>query len=247
MMGEELFDPLDAEPIARKRLVLFYLVDVSGSMRGEKIGIVNQVMEEVIPELRNIGGADSDIHLAVITFGEGCQWMYSEPVSVETFRWERLSADGMTPMGAAFRELNSKMSRSAFLSAPHLSFAPVVFMLTDGYPTDDYASGLEALKGNKWFRSSLKIALGIGEAFDSEVLESFTGNPELVLKATNGKRLAEAIRFASVTSSAVGSRSIGFDPSGEMSEESCRLKEQAFIDMKNDALGDEDEESDSGW
>ncbi len=246
-MDEEIFDPLDAEPIARKRLVLFYLVDTSGSMAGEKIGIVNQVMEEVIPELRNIGGADSDIHLAVISFGEGCRWMHSEPVSVETFRWERLSAEGMTPMGAAFRELNSRMSRSAFLSAPHLSFAPVVFMLTDGYPTDDYLSGLEALKGNRWFRSSLKIALGIGESFDSEVLESFTGNPELVLKAASGKRLAELIRFATVTSSAVGSRSIGFDPAGEAGEESCRLKEQAFIDMKNDSLGPDDPMDDSGW
>ena len=119
-------------------------------------------------------------------------------------------------------------------------------MLTDGYPTDDYASGLEALKGNRWFRSSLKIALGIGDSFDSDVLESFTGNPELVLKASNGRQLAELIRFASITSSAVGSRSIGADSAAETSEESCRLKEQAFIDMKNDALGD-DGFSDSGW
>ena len=43
-MSDEVFDPLEAEPIARKRLVLFYLIDTSGSMDGDKIGIVNEVM-----------------------------------------------------------------------------------------------------------------------------------------------------------------------------------------------------------
>ena len=85
-MSDEVFDPLEAEPIARKRLVLFYLIDTSGSMDGDKIGIVNEVMEEVLPELRNIGGADSDIQLAVLTFGTGCSWMYSTPQSLESAR-----------------------------------------------------------------------------------------------------------------------------------------------------------------
>ena len=68
-MADEVFDPLEAEPIARKKLVLFYLIDVSGSMEGDKIGVVNQVMEEVIPEIRNVGGADSNIYLAILKFG----------------------------------------------------------------------------------------------------------------------------------------------------------------------------------
>ncbi len=250
-MADDVFDPLDAEPIARKRLVLFYLIDVSGSMSGSKIGIVNQVMEEVIPEIRNTGGADSDIQLAVLTFSDGCGWMYQEPVPVETFQWSRLSAGGMTSMGEAFEELNSKMSRSAFLSAPHLSFAPVVFLMTDGYPTDDTSAGLKALKENRWFRSSLKIALGIGD-FDRDVLLEFTGNPELVLQASTGKQLAQLIRFATVTSSTVGSRSIGYGDSDADTEESSRLKEKAFVDMKNDTFGPEGtlsdiDMSDSGW
>ncbi len=257
-MTDEVFDPLDAEPIARKRLVLFYLIDVSGSMDGDKIGVVNQVMEEVIPEIRNIGGADSDIQLAVLTFSSGCQWMYAEPVSVETFQWTRLTAYGMTEMGEAFEELNSKMSRQAFLSAPHLSFSPVVFFLTDGYPTDDAYGGLEKLKGNKWFRSSLKIALGVGD-FDEAMLEAFTGNRELVLRTATGKNLAQLIRFATISSSTIGSRSMGYGSDDAVSEESSALKEKAFIEMKKDAFGqsgspdgdtvskDDIDMDDSGW
>jgi uncharacterized protein YegL len=247
-MGNDSFDPLEAEPIARKKLVMFYLIDVSGSMSGEKIGIVNQVMEEVVPEIRNVGGADSDVHIAVLTFGSSCNWMHSEPISSETFSWKRLDANGMTQMGEAFCELDSKMSRKAYLSAPHLSFSPVVFLMSDGYPTDNIEEGLERLQSNKWFRSSLKIALGIGEDFDQSVLERFTGNPELVLKATTGRQLAAMIRFASVTSSAIGSKSMGFGSADNISEESCELKEKAFIEMKNDALDINDiDMDDSGW
>ena len=246
-MDGDSFDPLNAEPIARKKLVMFYLIDVSGSMAGEKIGIVNQVMEEVIPEIRNVGGADSDIHVAVLKFGSICEWMYPEPVSVESFSWARLGADGMTCMGEAFSELNSKMSRGSFLQSPHLSFSPVVFLLSDGYPTDAVDGPLSNLKGNKWFRSSLKIALGVGSDFDRSVLEAFTGNPELVLTATTGKQLAAMIRFASVTSSTIGSRSMGFG-SEQVSEESCKLKEKAFIEMKNDSVDIDDiDMDDSGW
>jgi uncharacterized protein YegL len=250
-MADEVFDPLEAEPIARKKLVLFYLIDVSGSMEGDKIGVVNQVMEEVIPEIRNVGGADSDIYLAVLKFGMETEWMYSEPQSIETFSWSRLDAGGMTPMGEAFRELNRKMSRGSFLSAPHLSFAPVVFMLTDGYPTDDAEGGLRELKENKWFRSSLKIALGVGD-FDESILCQFTGNPELVLKTATGKDLARLIRFAAISSSTIGSRSMGYGAGDSISEDSSELKEKAFIQMKKDALGEEPtiddlDMDDSGW
>ena len=51
--------------------------------------------------------------------------------------WARLRANGVTSLGAAFRELNQRMSRNGFLNSPSLSFAPVIFLMTDGYPSDD--------------------------------------------------------------------------------------------------------------
>ena len=37
------------EAIPRKSMVLFFLIDTSGSMSGSKIGAVNAAIEEVIP------------------------------------------------------------------------------------------------------------------------------------------------------------------------------------------------------
>ena len=67
------FDPLEVKPISKKNLVIFFLVDTSGSMSGKKIGTLNTTMEELLPELRGLGGATTDIKLAVMTFSSGCE------------------------------------------------------------------------------------------------------------------------------------------------------------------------------
>ena len=57
----------DAEEIAKKSMVLFFLIDCSGSMGGSKIGTVNSVMEELIPEITE--GSHSE--KAIISFTAG--------------------------------------------------------------------------------------------------------------------------------------------------------------------------------
>ena len=78
-------DPLNATGVSRKSLVIFFLIDTSGSMKGTKMGELNTAMEELVPEIRRIGEADTDVKVAVLTFSTGCAWMYPEPISVEEF------------------------------------------------------------------------------------------------------------------------------------------------------------------
>ncbi len=47
------------------------------------------------------------------------------------------------------------MSRKEFLSSPGSTFAPIVILLTDGEPTDNYKQGLEVLWGNNWSKTPL--------------------------------------------------------------------------------------------
>ncbi len=96
-------DPLSATGVSKKSLVIFFLIDTSRSMVGKKIGELNTVMEELIPEIRRVGEADTDVKIAVLTFGTQVRWMYSEPILIEDFEWARLRADGVTNMGEAFR------------------------------------------------------------------------------------------------------------------------------------------------
>ena len=201
-------DPLNATGVSRKSLVIFFLIDTSGSMKGTKMGELNTVMEELIPEIRRVGEADTDVKVAVLTFSSRVMWMYSEPIAIEDFEWTRLRADGVTSMGAAFKELSIRMSRNSFLNSPTLSFAPVIFLMTDGYPSDDYKAGLEALQKNTWYKYGLKTALGIGKEANDDMLAEFTGSRDTVVHAYSGGQLAHLIKIIAVTSSQIGSKSM---------------------------------------
>lgn len=232
-MFENKINPFDeAEEIAKKSMVLFFIIDQSGSMTGSKIGALNTAMEEVIPEIRGIGEADADIKIAVMTFSSGSQWMYQEPISINDFKWKNISASGVTDLGDAFSKLTDKLSRNEYLKSPSLSFAPVMFLMSDGYPTDDYKNGLEKLKSNRWYNAGIKIALAIGEDADQNILAEFTGSKEAVVTAYNGAALAKLIRFISITSSQIGSKSMNLSANGISTKQAEVVKQITnFVDQ----------------
>ena len=90
---------------------------------------------------------------------------------------------------------------------PERALPPVIVLLSDGQPTDDYKRSLEKLKKLPWFRKAVKIAISIGQDADDDVLVEFCGNNELVLQANNAAALAKMIKWASTTASMVSAPS----------------------------------------
>lgn len=246
-------DPLGATGVSRKSLVIFFLIDTSGSMKGTKIGELNTVMEELIPEIRRVGEADTEVKIAVLTFSTDFKWMYSEPIPIEEFEWVRLNASGVTSMGAAFKELSARMSRNSFLSSPSLSFAPVIFLMTDGYPSDDYQEGLKALSVNSWYKFGLKAALGIGKEANDDMLAEFTGSPDTVVHAYSGNQLAQMIKIVAVTASQIGSKSMTLSDQAEaeLSDEDVYASKQKMLGQQIQNLvnqnGNDNTDFDVGW
>jgi len=243
-MSDDLYK--DVEGITRRQMVLFFLVDTSSSMEGTKISSVNTAVREVIPELQGVGGADVELKIAVLEFSSGCQWQNpSGPVAVDGgFSWSNLSADGVTDMGAAFLELEDKLSRKSFLQAPSASLAPVIILMSDGMPTDDWKSGLAKLKSNNWFKSGVKAALAIGSEADSDVLCEFTGSQETVISVNNPGVLREMIKKVSVTSSQIGSRSRPLED-GEVASRQDDLKKE--IESLQEEPDFKDANTEEGW
>ncbi|SDB17239.1 Uncharacterized conserved protein YegL, contains vWA domain of TerY type [Ruminococcaceae bacterium FB2012] len=246
-------DPLGATGVSKKSLVIFFLIDTSGSMKGTKMGELNTVMEELIPEIRRVGEADTEVKIAVLTFSTHVKWMYSEPINIEDFQWARLSASGVTSMGEAFKELNARMSRNSFLNSPSLSFAPVIFLMTDGYPSDDYKEGLEELSTNSWYKFGLKAALGIGNEANDEMLAEFTGSADTVVHAYSGNQLAQMIKIVAVTASQIGSKSMTLSDANEseLKAEDVYASKQKMLGQQIQELvntNDSDDVSfDTGW
>lgn len=202
-------DLLDAVPVSRRSMVLFFLIDTSGSMSGNKIGAVNDAISQVIPMLDDISksNADADIKIAALQFSSGCEWIYSEPKTASDFRWIDRTAGGLTDLGAAYLELNDHLSRSSFLRSDTGYFAPVLLLLSDGEPTDNWQAGLEKLSMNKWYQNAIKIAIAIGEDANTDILNEFTKNKEAVITVHTVESLKKLIRTVSVTASTIGSQS----------------------------------------
>jgi uncharacterized protein YegL len=101
----------DKIEIPRRTMVLFFLIDASGSMAGSKIGAVNAAIEEVIPALKDVSdeNADAQIKVAALEFSSGSRWLTANgPIEVDQFSWNDIDAAGVTDFGAACRELNEK-------------------------------------------------------------------------------------------------------------------------------------------
>jgi uncharacterized protein YegL len=221
--------------IVKREMVLFFMIDQSGSMYGTKIGTVNNAIREVIPELKGIGGADVTLKIAVLLFSTGVQWMYPEPILVDDFVWATVEAQGVTEFGAACSELCDKMSKNTFLKSTSGSVAPAIFLMSDGQPTDMYSAGLEKLKKNRWFQHSIRVAVAIGDDADEGVLAEFTGADEAVLRVHNPEALLKMIRFITITSSQIGSKSQASIASGGSSTKQTTMIQsmQSFVKDNN--------------
>lgn len=217
--------------LASRPLHFFWIVDCSGSMSGEKIQTVNHAIQSTIPEMVDAAKNNPNAQLLIRTlkFSTGSSWVTSSPVNVEDFAWDDLSAGGVTDMGKAFELL------SAQLTIPPMSdraLPPVLVLLSDGQPTDDYKSALDKLLRLPWGKKAVKIAISIGQDADDTVLREFTGNQELVLQANNPQALVKMIKWASTAASLVSapaSRTADVVAAAEQSGSTAPL----ILDMNN--------------
>lgn len=201
----------DLEVVPRKELHVFYILDTSGSMDGAKISALNHAMEETIEALREQAksNADAKLKIAVMEFNSGCNWITSNgPEDLEEdFEYEYLTAGGLTDIGAALTELDSKLSRNAFLNSMTGALMPIIIFMTDGYATDDYEGPLAQIRGNKWFKRGTKIGFALGEDPDTAMIASICGNVEAVIKTTDLELFTRLMRFVSVSASMLQSTS----------------------------------------
>ena len=193
--------------LASRPLHFFWVVDCSGSMFSEgKMGTVNNAIQECIHEMRSAAENNPNAQLMIraLQFSTGASWLTANPVEVEDYSWEPLEANGVTDMGKAFELLSAQLGMPPM---PARALPPVIVLLSDGQPTDDYKKGLDKLKALPWFKKAVKIAISIGQDADDDVLLDFTGNRELVLQANNPTALVKMIKWASTTASMVSAPS----------------------------------------
>jgi uncharacterized protein YegL len=184
--------------MASRPLHFIFLCDSSGSMAvNGKIEALNAAIREAIPKMQEV--ARENVHAQVwvraIKFANRPEWHIGVPVKVEDLVWTDLAAGGLTALGSAL-ELAADQLKVAVM--PPRGLPPVLVLITDGEPTDDYRKGLRRLLAEAWGKHAVRVAIAIGEEAKIPVLEEFIANPEIKpLLAKNADQLHSYIRWAS--------------------------------------------------
>ncbi len=184
--------------LAARPLHFIWIADCSGSMdRDGKIQALNIAIREVIPHMQAVADENPNAQVLVraLAFADGAHWHIGAPTPITQFRWDDLRASGHTDMGKALRLVAEQ------LKMPPMSeraLPPVLVLISDGQPTDDFAGGLRALLNEPWGKKAVRVAIAIGDDADHEVLEEFIANPEIKpLQAHNPEALVRHIRWVS--------------------------------------------------
>lgn len=184
--------------LASRPLHFIWIADSSGSMEQDgKIQALNTAVREAIPHMRKVAedNPNAQVLVRAVKFSNGAQWHISQPTPVADFAWADLTAEGETDMGKALQLVAEQ------LKMPPMSeraLPPVLVLVSDGQPTDDFESGLRALMDQPWGKKAVRIAIAIGRDADPDVLQRFIGNTELKpLAANSPEALVKHIKWAS--------------------------------------------------
>ncbi|MEI6291980.1 MAG: vWA domain-containing protein [Chloroflexota bacterium] len=182
--------------LATRPLHFIWICDCSGSMAMDgKVQSLNYAIQNAIPDMQKIadGNPNADVLMRAIKFSNGAQWTISQPVKVADFKWQDLTADGVTDMGKALSMVAEQLKLLSDRGLP-----PVLVLISDGQPTDNFDVGLKDLMSLQWGKKAVRISIAIGEDADTAVLQKFIGNPEIKpLQANNSETLVNYIKWVS--------------------------------------------------
>ncbi|MEV6397971.1 tellurium resistance protein [Streptomyces sp. NPDC051907] len=191
-----------------------WILDVSYSMMGEKIGQLNYAIREAVPEMRSVAHDNpaAQLLLRVLTFSSTAVWHVADPTPVESFTWQDVGVDGGTNLGDALYAVARELETPPM---PQRALKPVLALVSDGQPLDEWREGLKAIDATPWGKKAVRVAIGIGADADRSVLQEFLANPELpVLDANSPKQLAAAIRWASTAAVKAASQPVAGPAAG---------------------------------
>ena len=187
---------LEMVGLARRSLNVILVLDCSGSMTGQKMASLNYAMRAAIPAMRTAAedNPEIDVLVRVLRFSTGADWHVGEATPVERFEWVSLEAGGETQLGAALDLMNEVLTPEAM---PGRQLPPVIVLVSDGHPTDDYQPHLDRLLRSPFGSRAVRVAVAIGSDADLDVLDRFIAHPDFrPLVAHNAEALVDRIKWA---------------------------------------------------
>ena len=157
-----------------RRLPVYLLLDTSGSMYGEPIEAVKNGVQVLVSTLRQDPYALETAYLSIITFDSDARQV-APLTELASFQQPNLEANGGTALGEALGLLAQKVDAEVTKTTAEKKgdWKPLVFLMTDGEPTDDIKQGLAEFKKRKF---GMVVACAAGQNANTGILKQITEN-----------------------------------------------------------------------
>lgn len=173
---------ISAKGVLRKSLPIYFLVDVSGSMYGNRIAAVNEAMNLLVPELHKF--ADNyklvDFTIRVITYGNGkANWKIgnrNKGVDLRSYSWIDIledEVDGGTPADKAIELVMSTMGNDYREYLGAYVGTPLIIVISDGYSNGmkPFHQAVDEFMKTKVGPKSIRVAIGIDTENDQRATD----------------------------------------------------------------------------
>lgn len=141
-------------------------------MYGEPIEAVKNGVQVLVSTLRQDPYALETAYLSIITFDSSAQQV-SPLTELAAFQQPNIQASGCTALGEALALLSQKADQEVTKTTAEQKgdWKPLVFIMTDGEPTDDLNKGLAEFKKRKW---GMVVACAAGAGANTNTLKKIT-------------------------------------------------------------------------
>lgn len=159
-----------------RRLPIYFLIDISESMVGEPIQQVEEGLATIIQTLKTDPNAMETVWVSIIVFAGQAKTIVplQELINFYPPRFPIGSGTSLSKgLGHLMFELRKNIVRTTIEVKG--DWKPVIFLLTDGVPTDDTQIAISEWKQN-WMHKANLVAISFGDESDMQLLGELTDN-----------------------------------------------------------------------